>query len=93
MAGNMVKEMTTKFRQWQKKKHFLLMTLKAVYVLTTLMPKLMEDLTVEAIRLRAKWENDDYICRWHILNGMYDSLFDVYTNIEAAKELWDSLES
>nr|GEY67436.1 hypothetical protein [Tanacetum cinerariifolium] len=45
------------------------------------------------IRIRAKWENDDYICRGHILNGMSDSLFDVYTNVESAKELWDSLES
>nr|GEV63269.1 zinc finger, CCHC-type [Tanacetum cinerariifolium] len=40
----------------------------------------------------AKWKNDDYICRC-ILNGMSDSLFDVYTNVELAKELWDSLES
>ncbi|GJZ56098.1 zinc finger, CCHC-type containing protein [Tanacetum coccineum] len=48
---------------------------------------------MEAIRIRAKWENDNYICRGHILNGMSDSLFDVYTNVESAKELWDSLES
>nr|GFC37266.1 retrovirus-related Pol polyprotein from transposon TNT 1-94 [Tanacetum cinerariifolium] len=41
---------------------------KVVYVLTTPMPKLMEDSTVEAIRIRAKWKNDDYICRGHILN-------------------------
>ncbi|GJY72972.1 zinc finger, CCHC-type containing protein [Tanacetum coccineum] len=77
----------------RKKMHFLLTTLKVVYVLTTPMPKLLEDATVEAIRIRAKWENDDYICRGHILNGMSDSLFDVYTNVESAKELWDSLES
>ncbi|GJU70778.1 zinc finger, CCHC-type containing protein [Tanacetum coccineum] len=74
-----VKEMTTNFmkldkfeghdiRQWQKKMHFLLMTLKVVYVLTTPMPELLEDDTAEAIRRRAKWENDDYICRGHILN-------------------------
>ncbi|GJZ15421.1 zinc finger, CCHC-type containing protein [Tanacetum coccineum] len=73
--------------------HFLLTTLKVVYVLTTPMPELMEDSTVEAIRIRAKWENDDYIYRGHILNGMSDSLFDVYMNVESAKELWDSLES
>nr|GEX64101.1 zinc finger, CCHC-type [Tanacetum cinerariifolium] len=60
---------------------------------TTPMPELLEDATVEAIRIKAKWENDDYICRGHILNGMSDSLFDVYTNVESAKELWDSLES
>nr|GEW43353.1 zinc finger, CCHC-type [Tanacetum cinerariifolium] len=73
--------------------HFLLTTLKVVYVLTTPMPELLEDATVEAIRIRANWENDDYIYMVHILNGMSDSLFDVYTNVELAKELWDSLES
>ncbi|GKB88925.1 zinc finger, CCHC-type containing protein [Tanacetum coccineum] len=104
MAGNMVKEMTMNFgkldtfegrdfRRWQKKMHFLLTMLKMVYVLTTSMTKLLKDARVEAIRIRAKWENDDYICRRHILNGMSDSLFDVYTNVKSAKELWDSLES
>ncbi|GJT62680.1 zinc finger, CCHC-type containing protein [Tanacetum coccineum] len=76
----MVKDMTTNFgkldkfeghnfRRSQKKMHFLLTTLKVVYALTTPMPELVEDATVEAIRIRAKWENDDYICRVHILNG------------------------
>nr|GEV58975.1 retrovirus-related Pol polyprotein from transposon TNT 1-94 [Tanacetum cinerariifolium] len=73
------------FRRWQKKMHFLLTTLKVFYVLTTPMPELVKDATVEAIRIRAKWENDDYICRGHILNGMSDSLFDVYTNVESAE--------
>ncbi|GJT26038.1 zinc finger, CCHC-type containing protein [Tanacetum coccineum] len=104
MVGNTVKEMTMNFgkldkfeghdfRRWQKKMYFLLTTLKVVYVLTTPMLELLEDAIVEAIRIRAKWENDDYICKGHILNGMSDSLFDVYTNVESAKELWDSLES
>ncbi|GKD48949.1 zinc finger, CCHC-type containing protein [Tanacetum coccineum] len=103
-GGSTVKEMTTNFgkldkfegqdfRRWQKKMHFLLTTLKVVYVLTTPMPELLEDDTVEAIRRKAKWENDDYICRGHILNGMSDPLFDIYQNMESAKELWDSLES
>ncbi|GKC52140.1 zinc finger, CCHC-type containing protein [Tanacetum coccineum] len=73
--------------------HFLLTTLKVWYVLTTPMPELLEDDTVEVIRRRAKWENDDYICRGHILNGMSDPLFDIYQNIKSAKELCDSLES
>nr|GEW05053.1 putative ribonuclease H-like domain-containing protein [Tanacetum cinerariifolium] len=72
-VGNTVKDMTMNFRKldkfeghdfrrWQNKMHFLLTTLKVVYVLTTLMLELVEDATVEAIRIRAKWENDDYIC-------------------------------
>ncbi|GJR34524.1 zinc finger, CCHC-type containing protein [Tanacetum coccineum] len=40
-----------------------------------------------------KWDNEDYICRGHILNGMSDALFDVYQNVESAKELWDQLEA
>nr|GEZ84014.1 hypothetical protein [Tanacetum cinerariifolium] len=79
MAGSTVKDMTTNFRKldkfeghdfrrWQKKMHFLLTTLKLVYVLTTPMLELLEDATVEAIRIRAKWENDDDICKGHILN-------------------------
>ncbi|GJS56079.1 zinc finger, CCHC-type containing protein [Tanacetum coccineum] len=61
VGGSTVKEMTTNFgkldkfeghdfRQWQKKMHFLLTTLKVVYVLTTPMPDLLENDTVEAIR-------------------------------------------
>ncbi|GJY08198.1 zinc finger, CCHC-type containing protein [Tanacetum coccineum] len=74
MAGNTVKDMTTNFgkldkleghdfRRWRSRTTFLLTTLKVVYVLTTPMPELLEDATVETIRIRAKWKNDDYICR------------------------------
>ena len=44
-------------------------------------------------RRRQKWENDNYICLEHILNGLSDSLFDVYQNVESATELWDNLEA
>ncbi|GJY24066.1 zinc finger, CCHC-type containing protein [Tanacetum coccineum] len=77
--GDTVKDMTAKFkkldkfeendfRRWQKKMHFLLTTLKVVYVLSAPMPGLVEDKTLEQTRKRCKWENDDYICRGHILN-------------------------
>ncbi|GKE26330.1 zinc finger, CCHC-type containing protein [Tanacetum coccineum] len=78
------------FRRWQKKMHFLLTTLKVVYVLTTPMPELLEDATVELLEDATV---EAITCRGHILNAMSDSLFDVYTNVESAKELWDSLES
>ncbi|GJW49035.1 zinc finger, CCHC-type containing protein [Tanacetum coccineum] len=52
------------FRRWQKKKHFLLSRMSVVYVLTTPIPEDGgEDATVEQIRKRAKWNNDDYVCR------------------------------
>ncbi|GJW37056.1 hypothetical protein Tco_0059976 [Tanacetum coccineum] len=36
---------------------------------------------------------DDYVCRGIILNGMSDSLFDIYQNVKSGKELRDSLEA
>nr|GEX04751.1 zinc finger, CCHC-type [Tanacetum cinerariifolium] len=48
---------------------------------------------VEQLRKRAKQDNDDYVCRGLILNGMSNSLFDIYQSVESSKELWDSFEA
>ncbi|GKB08969.1 hypothetical protein Tco_0837281 [Tanacetum coccineum] len=57
------------FRRWQKKIHFLLSSMSVVYVLTTLMPEDGGDNpTMIQVRKRAKWDNDDYVCRGLILN-------------------------
>nr|GEX11380.1 zinc finger, CCHC-type [Tanacetum cinerariifolium] len=71
--------------------HFLLSSMSVVYVLTTPIPKDSDD--VEQLRKRAKWDNNDYVCRGLILNGMSDSLFDIYQSVESFKELWDSLDA
>nr|GEV86891.1 reverse transcriptase domain-containing protein [Tanacetum cinerariifolium] len=82
------------FRRWQKKMHFLLSSISVVYVLTTLMPKDGGDNpTVEQVRKRAKWDNDDYVYKGLILNGMSHSLFDIYQNVGTSKELWDTFEA
>ena len=75
------------FGRWQKKMHFLLSSLKVVYVLTTPKPAVNENETMADARTRLKWEQDDYICKGHILNAMSDSLFDVYQNKGTTKEL------
>ncbi|GJZ07797.1 ribonuclease H-like domain-containing protein [Tanacetum coccineum] len=52
-----------------------------VYVLNTSNPEDGgDDATVEQIRKRAKWDNDDYLYRGLILNGMSDS-FLIFTRI------------
>nr|GEV41592.1 zinc finger, CCHC-type [Tanacetum cinerariifolium] len=97
MASNFAKMKKFKvvdFKRWQKKMHFLFSSTSVVYVLTTPMPEDGgENPTVEQVRRRAKWDNDDYVCRGLILNGMFDSLFDVYQNVKTSKELWDTLEA
>ncbi|GJR77225.1 zinc finger, CCHC-type containing protein [Tanacetum coccineum] len=79
--------------------------MSVVYVLTTPIPEDGgDDPIVEQVRKRNKWDNDDYVCRGLILkgqiysrglilNGMSDSLFDIYHNVESSKEMWVSLEA
>ena len=43
------------FRRWQKKMHFLLTTLKVVYMLTSLDPVEQEDEIMEQTCTRTKW--------------------------------------
>ncbi|XP_021750419.1 uncharacterized protein LOC110716093 [Chenopodium quinoa] len=99
-----VKELTTnfvklkkfdgvEFRRWKKKMYYLLTSLNVAYMISTPRPGEHENETLENVRERSKWDNDDFICRGHILNGMEDDLYDVYQNVESVKELWESLES
>jgi LTR polyprotein gag-polypeptide-like protein len=81
------------FRCRQKKIMFLLTTFSVNYVISSPKPEESQNETLDQARKRSKWENDDFICRGHILNGMQDSLFDIYQYHESAKELRDALEN
>ncbi|GJU61145.1 hypothetical protein Tco_1238911 [Tanacetum coccineum] len=81
------------FRRWQKKMHFLISSMNVVYVLTSPILEDGENATMDQIRRRNKWENDDYVCKGLILNGMPDPLFDIYQNFKSSKELWDSFKA
>ncbi|GKF50951.1 zinc finger, CCHC-type containing protein, partial [Tanacetum coccineum] len=55
--------------------HFLLSSISVVYVLTTPMPKDGgENLIVEQVRKKAKWDNDNYVCKGLILNDFKHTL-------------------
>nr|GEW81245.1 hypothetical protein [Tanacetum cinerariifolium] len=63
------------FRRWQKKMHFMLFSMSVVYVLTTPMPDDGgENPTMKQARKRAKWDNNDYVCRGLILNDFKHTL-------------------
>nr|GEV17572.1 zinc finger, CCHC-type [Tanacetum cinerariifolium] len=73
---------------------FMFFSMSVVYVLTIAMPDDEgENPTMEQARKRAKWDNDDYVCRGLIFNGMSDFFFDIYQNVKTSKELWDTLEA
>ncbi|GJZ53546.1 pol polyprotein [Tanacetum coccineum] len=38
------------------------------------------------------WKYSDFLCHNYVLNGLVDSLYNVYCKTTTAKELWESLE-
>ena len=38
------------------------------------------------------WKHFDFLCRNYILNGLDNMLYNVYSPLKTAKELWNSLE-
>ena len=67
------------FTMWQEKVGFLLMALKIYYILDPTLaplPKPKEDDTAEVVAKRKKREEDELICRGHILNALSDRLYD-----------------
>ncbi|KAK3017740.1 hypothetical protein RJ639_003096 [Escallonia herrerae] len=83
------------FVRWQRKMHFLLVTVKVYYVIVNPRPPEPgenEEESVAKTRERLRWDQDDEICRGHILNGMSNTLFDSYHTVKTAKELWNQLE-
>ena len=72
------------------------MALKIFYILDpALAPlsELKEDDTTEVVAKRKKREEDELICRRHILNALSDILYDLYTNTYSVREIWEALEN
>jgi hypothetical protein len=82
------------FKRWQSKVSFLLSELHIDYVLKKPCPTVAagEVETEEQKKEREKWHTDNYRCKGHILNTLADSLFDLYSPLESAGELWNALE-
>ena len=37
------------------------------------------------------WRHSDFLCQNYVLNGLHDTLYNVYSVKTTAKELWESL--
>ena len=86
----------TNFSRWKDKMKFLLTALKHFYVLDpNLMPfpTTSDEETDEIKAQRKKREEDELICRWHILNTLLDRLYDLYTSMKSPMEIWNALEA
>ncbi|KAK3038207.1 hypothetical protein RJ639_029647 [Escallonia herrerae] len=86
----------TNFTRWRDKMMFLLTALKVQYVLDPNLPPLPEitdNDSDETKAARKKREEDELVCRGHILNALSDRLYDLFTSSKCPKEIWKALEN
>jgi transposase InsO family protein len=83
----------TEFKRWQQKMLFYLTTLNLTRFLREEVPTLTDDNTdVQSVAAVDAWKHADFLCRNYILNGLDNTLYNVYSPLKTAKELWDSLD-
>ena len=92
------------FSRWQDKMMFLLTALKISYILNPNLQPIedpkpsadgkqpTEEEIEEIKKQKAKREEDEVLCRGHILNTLSDRLYDLFTRIKSAREIWNALE-
>ncbi|XP_073285202.1 uncharacterized protein [Primulina huaijiensis] len=81
------------FKRWQQKMLFYLTTLNLARFLFEDAPNLKEsEGDVESVSALEAWNHSDFLCRNYVLNGLADSLYNVYCEKKTAKELWESLD-
>ena len=80
----------TNLSRWKDKMKFLFTALKLFYILDpNLMPfpPVSDEDTDEIKAQRKKWEEDELICKGHILNTFSNRLYDLYTSMKSPNEI------
>ncbi|KAA0050358.1 uncharacterized protein E5676_scaffold293G00700 [Cucumis melo var. makuwa] len=79
------------FKRWKQKMLFFLTLKKVATTCTTEKLKVSEkDPTEEQLKNLATWTETDFIYKNLILNGLTDELYDYYSTMTTAKEVWDA---
>ena len=83
----------TNFKTWQDKMLFYLTTLNLTKFLKEVALILVEGETDRQSEAAVDaWKHGDFLCRHSILNGLDNTSYNVYSPIQTAKELWESLD-
>ena len=83
----------TDFKRWQQKMLFYLITLNLARFFNEDGPKLdVGETDKEKLAAVDAWNHSDFLCRNYVLNGLENILYNVYSPLKMAKELWDSLD-
>lgn len=85
----------TNYTCWKGKLLFLLTVLKVAYVLDPNLQPLPEptDADTETIKAeRKKREDDELVCREHILNTLSNRFYDLYNSMQSPRKIQNSVE-
>ena len=83
----------TEFKRWQQKMLFYLTTLNLARFLQENAPALKENETNRQVVAAVEaWKHADFLCRNYLLNGLDNTLYNVYCTFNTARELWESLD-
>ncbi|GJV11610.1 pol polyprotein [Tanacetum coccineum] len=85
------------FKRWQQKMFFYLTILNLAWFLNETAPQVEpptegQPSNVHDVQAVKAWKHSYFLCHNYVLNGLVDSLYNVYCKTTTAKELWDSLE-
>ena len=80
------------FKRWQHKMLFYLTTLNLAKFLREDAPVCSEnEVDYQVVFVVDAWKHSDFLCTNYILNGLDNTLYNVYSPIKTARELWESL--
>ena len=80
-------------KRWQQKMLFYLSTLNLARFLQEDAFALKENETDRQVVAAVEaWKYADFLCRNYLLNGLDNTLYNVYCAFNTARELWDSLD-
>ena len=81
------------FKRWQQKMLLYLTTLNLARFLREDAPICNENETDRQVIVAVDaWKHSDFLCKNYILNGLDNTLYNVYSPIKTARELWESLD-
>ena len=82
----------TDFKRWQQKMLFFLTTLNLTCFLREDASALKENETDKQVVAAVEaWKHVDLLCHNYIMNGLDNTLYNVYCAFNTARELWESL--
>ena len=83
----------TEFKRWQQKMFFYLTTLNLARFLQENAPALKENETYRQVVATVEaWKHVNFLCRNYLLNGLDNTLYNLYCAFNTARELWESLD-